>query len=141
MNKQEFITRLMTKYSHHFNDENAKIWRDDYLKVLEGDIDFDYLYKIFNKEYESVKLPPSAAYIQSLTKRSFNVSKTIDSENYSNMYKPIEKVPFDESCSDFAALYKELYKKKSCGQLTTEQYKQEFKRLREEKLQIKTEAS
>lgn len=141
MDKQEFITRLMTKYMHYFKEENAKVWRDDYLKVLDGDIDFEYLYKLFNKEYESVKLPPSAAYIKSLAQRSLNVSQDDSTAYCSNKYRPIEIVPFDNVCSEYAAKVKDLMRKKIAKIITVIEFNKQMDELRTGLLKITDEAS
>lgn len=62
MNKKDFIKKLLEIYED-FTERNTKARTEAYMIALDHDLDFDKIYKMLIKEYQSFKFAPTPAYI------------------------------------------------------------------------------
>lgn len=60
--RSEFLKTLWSMYPQTFTEKNAEIWKRAYEKTIPENIDFDKLFLLLSKEYNSVAIPPHPSW-------------------------------------------------------------------------------
>lgn len=68
MNREDFLMKIAVLYPEFFNKERGlttTAWLDGYREIIPAEnINYDRLYRMFLKEYTSVRTPPAPSFFE-----------------------------------------------------------------------------